>query len=180
MKKYENIQKNSQTSEWNAKTTTTILDNKSLERTVASLDAEIDKLRKELKDQRDKTSSAQKETREQMRGEVDKTTVTRDLQNQIDELKRSIESEREKFQEELLKSKEDFEKQINSEKKEKRRITTQALKTKDIKGSGVKAFDSFARSFDKADVQDMGMELKEVRQKLEQEEDKNEKMKKKI
>jgi len=47
--KYENIQKNAQNSEWNAKTTSTILDNKSLERTITTLEAEVDKLKKRIK-----------------------------------------------------------------------------------------------------------------------------------
>ncbi len=45
---------------------------------------------------------------EQMRGEVDKTSVTRDLQNQIEELKRTMETEREKFQEQLQQYKEEY------------------------------------------------------------------------
>jgi len=114
-----------------------------------------------------------------MRGEVDKTSVARELQNQIDVLKGQLEAEKEKHAEELQNFQEDYDKKINIEKKEKRRITTQALKTKDIKVSGVKAFDNFARSFNSADMNDMGVELKDVRQKLEQEEDKSEKMKKK-
>ena len=41
--------KTTATSEWNAKKTAEILDNKSLERNVKTLEEEIEKLRKELK-----------------------------------------------------------------------------------------------------------------------------------
>jgi predicted RNase H-like nuclease (RuvC/YqgF family) len=70
-------------------------DNKSLERTIQSLEKDVERLQRELKDQKDKTSQAQKDAREQLRADATVGFNKRDFEHQIDELRTQAIKERE-------------------------------------------------------------------------------------
>ncbi len=108
--KYDTLEKTSKTQQWGAKKIEQILDNKSLERNVSSLDTELEGLRKELKEAKDKIFELQRTNRETLRLDVDSSVIKREYENQIEELKRNFESERQQTNIDMESLKEELEK----------------------------------------------------------------------
>jgi len=184
--KFDNVSTSSKDNEWKAKQTETVLDNKSLERTISTLETEIERLKKELKSEKEKTSQAHRGTREALRSDVDIDAIKRhDFETQLTNLQKQLQIEKETHEKYIEQLKAEFESKDNSGRQRSAHLVGGGNRVfKEIKGgagSGA-SFDNFSKNLGSTStINDENIkELKELRKKLEIEETNAEREKKKI
>eukprot|EP01114_Cavostelium_apophysatum_P004141 TRINITY_DN1430_c0_g1_i1.p1 TRINITY_DN1430_c0_g1~~TRINITY_DN1430_c0_g1_i1.p1 ORF type:complete len:927 (+),score=438.60 TRINITY_DN1430_c0_g1_i1:170-2950(+) len=180
--KFDSLSSSGKDKEWSAKKTEELLDNKHLERTISSLESEVERLKKEIKTEKDKTASAQRNAREILRSDVDSDSIKKqDFENQLEELKKQLEAEKEVHAKEIESLKADFAAKDPSKMRRSAHMVGGggAARPRDPKVAGGKAFDSLTSNYATLNEEN-ARELKELRKKLEQEENNAEKEKKRL